>query len=793
MTQTIPILGSDDTFAMIWSIRSPGEQYRLQTILRGHQGDILDVAWSGDGKYLATCSIDNSIIVWNARSFPQITATLKGHTDMVKGVTWDPVGKYLASQSTDKTLRVWRRNDWKEEVCIKAPFEKCGSTTHVLRLSWSPDGKYIISSHALNNSGPVAEIIQRENWSTGINFVGHRKAIEVVRFNSNVFVKAEQGENHGCVAMGGKDRSLSVWLTSLKRPLLVLHDLFTKSVVDITWSLTGYEVMASSLDGTVVYLSFNEKEIGRFLPKDQLNSLYERLYGISPNAASSTDYGVIEDPQLLKFVDNEPTVENTPDKMEVQGSQAEIPDYVASLPSFSSKSSNQRTIINQIETRTKDGRRRITPTLVSQPIRPVSSPSNQKPSSSLTPPPAPDVGNTHQCKQPEVSVGSTAIQPEKKANLELNLNIEASSSVTAAVIRPLPQIQPGTKRKNEDEKTTGKKSKRAKTEATVVTTPHKMTQRYSSVSTTAKLSVPELKGSLQIQLSIDGKGVSLEVENKEKMATLKCFSEGDTRPTWSAALVQPALCIAGSYQVVVAAGKSGIVQLFSSSSGRSLIPPFSLPSPPAALVCKKQYILIVTTDAAAWLWDVKSMKPLLHNVPVSPLISNTETLSNLAISDNGHAVVTLESQNMYVYHMDMGVWIQIANPSEISKYSSNLKNINPSSGPLAALQFLAAKNSTLTTQISNQQFIEHQITRAEMLSSPAEYLHWCTMYITEMTKEGNENKIREFFYKILNSSQKKFVGFFKQVLLDKILPPLAANPNLQRLYSELKQAQECDN
>lgn len=68
---------------------------------------------------------------------------LKGHTGLVKGVTWDPVGKFIASQSDDRTLKIWRTSDFTCEATIKEPFEECGGTTHVLRLSWSPDGLYL--------------------------------------------------------------------------------------------------------------------------------------------------------------------------------------------------------------------------------------------------------------------------------------------------------------------------------------------------------------------------------------------------------------------------------------------------------------------------------------------------------------------------------------------------------------------------------------------------------------------------------------------------------------------------
>lgn len=53
-------------------------------------GDVLDLAWSVQDRYLASSSVDNSVIVWCMNSFQSVT-TLKGHSGLVKGVAWDPV------------------------------------------------------------------------------------------------------------------------------------------------------------------------------------------------------------------------------------------------------------------------------------------------------------------------------------------------------------------------------------------------------------------------------------------------------------------------------------------------------------------------------------------------------------------------------------------------------------------------------------------------------------------------------------------------------------------------------
>lgn len=98
------------------------EQWKTTSMLRSHTGDVLDLAWSPGDRFLASASVDNTVIIWDAQNFPQIITTIRGHESLVKGVTWDPVGKYLASQSDDKTLKIWRVSDWELEHAIQNPF-----------------------------------------------------------------------------------------------------------------------------------------------------------------------------------------------------------------------------------------------------------------------------------------------------------------------------------------------------------------------------------------------------------------------------------------------------------------------------------------------------------------------------------------------------------------------------------------------------------------------------------------------------------------------------------------------
>lgn len=378
--------GGDDKLVMVWkraALIGPStvfgsssklanvEQWRCVTILRNHTGDVMDVAWSPHDVWLASCSVDNTIVIWNARKFPEMVTCLRGHTGLVKGLTWDPVGKYIASQADDHSLKVWRTMDWQQETNVTKPFNECGGTTHVLRLSWSPDGQYLVSAHAMNNSGPTAQIIERDGWKTNMDFVGHRKAVTVVKFNPKIFKKKQKNGSapkpscpYCCCAVGSKDRSLSVWLTSLKRPLVVIHDLFDKSIMDISWTLNGLGLMVSSMDGTVAYLEFSQDELGDPLNEEEKNTIHQNIYGkslaITTEAQLATT--IIENPEMLKYQQERQNHTHAAGT----GHEATAAKLTSVVNGESLEDIRKNLLKKQVETRTADGRRRITPLCIAQ-------------------------------------------------------------------------------------------------------------------------------------------------------------------------------------------------------------------------------------------------------------------------------------------------------------------------------------------------------------------------------------------------------------------------------------------
>ena len=170
--------------AAFGSAESPSlENWRLTTVLRGHNNNVTDLAWSPDGAMLASASLDNSVIVWDAATGHRVK-TLAGHESYVKGVAWDPVGTFLASQADDRSVRLWRCADWSLAERVAAPFAAGFITsTFSLRLDWAPDGQSLLAVNALQPPYHTAPVVERGAWKSTFSLVGHTGAVVAARFN----------------------------------------------------------------------------------------------------------------------------------------------------------------------------------------------------------------------------------------------------------------------------------------------------------------------------------------------------------------------------------------------------------------------------------------------------------------------------------------------------------------------------------------------------------------------------------------------------------------------------------
>lgn len=219
--------------SVLSAVIAVAQEHKPAFEMKGHDRPVLSLAFSPDGKRLATAADDEKLIIWDVEKKAEI-ATLKGHTTNENHVSWTPDGKRVVAIGNDSNIRVWDVDAKKEVRSIAVGDISGGARDAAL----SPDGKTI----AIVGRGTL-RLHDLESGKQTASYVVHEQ------YGVNAVAWSPDGKT---IATGGTDRKLN---------LLSAAD----GKVTKTLDTDGRGVcLAFSPDGAKVYLATDSQHLQGF-------------------------------------------------------------------------------------------------------------------------------------------------------------------------------------------------------------------------------------------------------------------------------------------------------------------------------------------------------------------------------------------------------------------------------------------------------------------------------------------------------------------------------------------------
>ena len=218
--------GGLDYSIRLWNVET-GK--KISTIQRDG-GTIKSLSFSPNGKTLAFGGNDETIKLWDVKIGKEIKTFNGRHLDTVNGLSFSPDGKILASGSDDQTIKLWDVETGKEISTFK------GHTGGIMDVSFSPDGKILAS-------GSDDQTIKLWDVNTG------KETRTPLKHTEPVFTVAFSRDGK-TLASGGKDKKITLWdlKTGKKSHTLEGHDNY---VYSLDFGSDGKTLASSSSDNTI--------------------------------------------------------------------------------------------------------------------------------------------------------------------------------------------------------------------------------------------------------------------------------------------------------------------------------------------------------------------------------------------------------------------------------------------------------------------------------------------------------------------------------------------------------------
>ncbi|KAM3414241.1 hypothetical protein BST61_g10897 [Cercospora zeina] len=205
--------------------------YVLHMTLRGHKRGVAAAKFSPDGKWIASCSADSTVKIWNAET-GVISQTLEGHMAGISTIAWSPDSKVIASGSDDKIIRLW---DIATGKCLHQPL--IGHHNYVFSIAFSPKGNMLVS-------GSYDEAVFLWDVRTA-------RLMRSLPAHSDPVRSVDFVRDGTLVASCSSDGLIRIWDTATGQCLKTLIHEDNAPVTNIKFAPNGKYILASSLDNSV--------------------------------------------------------------------------------------------------------------------------------------------------------------------------------------------------------------------------------------------------------------------------------------------------------------------------------------------------------------------------------------------------------------------------------------------------------------------------------------------------------------------------------------------------------------
>ena len=202
-------------------------------MLRGHRRNVYGVAWSPDGRRLASSGWDNAIRLWEPATGTcvQILRDLDHANTFFYGVAWSPDGERLASGTILQGVLVW------DVAAHSLRWADRAHRTWFRRVAWSPDGTRLIGG---GDDGSVY-VWDASAGTLQQQLAGHQGAVMSV-------VWSPDGRRLASVGGGRGGGELFVWDAHSGERLTALLGL-VEGVSTVAWHPVGDRLISGGRDG----------------------------------------------------------------------------------------------------------------------------------------------------------------------------------------------------------------------------------------------------------------------------------------------------------------------------------------------------------------------------------------------------------------------------------------------------------------------------------------------------------------------------------------------------------------